>query len=1063
MPRFAVVLILTLVVFPPVPAADAAPEAEEDPFAALRFRHLGPIGNRVSAVAGVPGVPGTYFAGAASGGIFRTLDGGVHWEPVFDDTPASSIGALAVAPSDPNVVWAGTGESFIRSNVSIGDGVYRSTDGGSTWEHAGLVESGRIGRIAIHPRKPDIVFAAALGHSYGPQRERGLYRTQDGGWNWEQVLFVDEDTGAIDVVIDPNNPRVVFAAMWEFEMRTSGRTSGGPGSGIWVSRDGGDNWKRLEGRGLPPSPLGKIGLAMSPDDSKRIYALIEVSSNRDFAPVDDEAGVLWRSDNGGRSWQLVNSDNTLTQRPLYYTRMAVAPDDADEVTFMAVEQSISHDGGHSIEPQNSGYDHHDIWIDPLDPDRRITGHDGGVSLTINRGESWFRPQLPIAQIYHVATDDRIPYNVYGNRQDGPSAMGPSNTLSFGPIPVGAWRTIGGCEVGFARPDPADPSLVWSGCYDGLLELHDLDNGHSRQVSVWPLAIESWAAADLDYRIQWTAPLAVSPHGPAVYYGSQYVHRSVDHGQSWEIVSPDLTTADPELMRRTGGLTLDDAGPTIAPVVFSIAESPLEPGVIWAGTNDGLVHISRDDGESWSDVTAGLDVPPLGTISNVEPSRHQTGRAYLTVDRHQEGDTSTWVFRTDDYGATWTSLRGDLPQNVFAYAHCVREDPQRPGMLYLGTENALWVSFDDGRSWRELGAGLPPAPVHWMEIQQRFDDLVVATYGRGIWVLDDLSALREWDRAIEAGEPRLFAPRAAFRFRRRAPEWQEYHNEAAGENPAPGATLHYWLPTGIGGEVAIRILDLEGREVRTLSGLDGGGGLHRQVWNLYEERTTEVRLRTPPDEASHVQLPDTGWRPLSDGGRFGVLAPPGDYELELRIDGEVVSTSRLRVARDPHSSGDEASLAEQQEVVRELREWIDEAASMINAIESARQQLGELRDRWQGVPDARWSEELESRAAGLEKDLRALEGRFFDLRLSGARQDTLRWPRLLYARLGYLARGIQQVDLAPTEAQYGVHRLLGERMADARLEWQRLRDESIVDFNEAAAAAGVRAIAPAPEE
>lgn len=1054
--------------------------AADDPFAELEFRHIGPIGNRVSAVTGVAGDPRSYYAGAASGGIFKTIDGGATWQPIFDDMAVSSIGSLAVAPSDANVVWAGTGETFIRSNISIGDGIYRSTDAGHSWQHRGLAKTGRIGRIVIHPDDPDVVFAAALGDAYGPQPERGVYRTRDGGESWQQLLTVDENTGAIDIVIDANNPRILFAAMWQLEISTSGRTSGGPGSGLYHSRDGGDSWQQLEGSGLPEPPWGKIGLAMSADDSSRVYALIETSSNQEFAAFDDFQGVLWRSDDGGESWQMVNADNNLTQRPLYYTRAAAAPDNANEITFMAPQQWISYDGGLSSEAQNSGWDHHDIWIDPLDGDRRITGHDGGVSITVNRGQSWLRPQLPNAQMYHVATDNRIPYFVYGNRQDGPTAMGPSNSLSGDTIPVGAWREVGGCEVGFTLPDPEDPNLVWAGCYDGILELYDHRTGQSRNVSVWPRQIESWAAEELDYRIQWTAPLAISPHDHAtVYYGSQYVHRTRDQGQTWQLISPDLTTAAPELMRRTGGLTLDDAGPTIAPTVFAIAESPLEQGVIWAGTNDGQVQVTRDSGESWTNVTATIpNLPVLGTVSNIEPSRHAAGTAYLTVDRHQEGDSATYVFKTKDYGQSWKSVRGDLPQTVFSYAHCVREDPVRPRMLYLGTENALWLSFDDGGHWRELGAGLPPAPVHWLEIQQQFNDLVVATYGRGFWILDDLTALRRWDAAAAKDGPTLFAPRLAYRFLDKEPAWREYQNAASGRNPDDGASLHYFLASESEEPVSLHIRDAEGELVRELDELATSAGLHRVSWNLYQERTTEVKLRTRPGESSRVRLPESGWRRLSDGGRFAIHSAPGLYTVALVIDGGTVASTVLKVLKDPHAAGSESDLENQMRVLRELHSLIEEAAEMVNASEWSRRQLEDLRTAWQALRDEDedlTESELE-RAAGtegqaaaeesidfasaidrLEDQLEALEGVYFDLRLTGAFQDSLRWKRLLYSQLTGLAWSISQTDLPPTASQIAVAEQLRQEMAVVRERWQRLRDEEIPAFNRRAAEEGVGAI------
>ena len=599
----------------------------------------------------------------------------------------------------------------------------------------------------------------------------------------------------------------MYAAAWQIEIRTSGRTSGGPGSGIYRSTDGGDTWTLLEGAGLPAPPLGKIGLAVSADDPDRLYALIETSSNRDFAPSDPFAGVLWRSDDRGDSWRLVSRNLDLITRPLYYTRMAAAPDRADEITFVATRQWVSLDGGRTVATEGfeqPGWDHHDIWIDPLDPDRRIVGHDGGVSVTHDRGRSWYRPQLPIAQMYHVSTDDRVPYFVYGNRQDGPSMRGPSRVLYGGRtagIPVGEWHSVGGCEVGFSMVHRADNDLVWTGCYDGQLELYDLRSGQSRDVSVWPLAIEGSPASELEYRFQWTAPFATSPHDPeAVYAGSQYVHRSRDRGQSWERISPDLTTADPALMRRTGGLTLDDAGPTIAPVVFAIAESPLEPGLIWAGTNDGQVQLTRDGGATWTNVTANLPgLPPLGTVRNIDPSDVDAGAAYVAVDRHQEGDTTPYAFRTNDYGETWTDLAAGLPRGPLGNVHAIREDPEQPGLLFLGAENALHVSFDDGGNWRRLsrrgdgGANLPPAPVHWIEVQERFDDLVVATYGRGIWILDDLTPLREIARGLTDRGPTLLPPRAAYRFRTRGAPMAQPDVPASGTNPPYGALLHYWIP------------------------------------------------------------------------------------------------------------------------------------------------------------------------------------------------------------------------------------------------------------------------------
>jgi len=686
-------------------SAQTVSDVPDDLFSRADFRYVGPVGNRVSAVTGEPGNANVYYIGAASGGVFKSEDGGHSWDPIFDDQPAQSIGAIAVAPSDPNVVWVGTGEAFIRSNVSIGNGVYRSTDGGERWEHMGLPETGRVGRIVIHPTDPDIVFVAAAGHMYGPQEERGLFRTTDGGETWERVLFSGPNSGAIDVVMSPGNPRILFAATWQMQMWTWGRESGGPESGLWTSRDGGDTWVRMEGNGLPRGTLGRIGLGMTPADPDRVFALIETNTNRNFEPIEDHEGTLWRSDNEGRSWSMVNADHTLAQRPLYYSRLAVAPDDADEVHFMSTAHTKSLDGGVSFS-RVSGGDNHDMWIDPLLPERMIVGFDQGVKISTNRGRDWYRPLLPIAQMYHVFTDNKVPYNVYGNRQDGSSSGGPSNTLSGGSIPIGAWKSVGGCESGFSVADTVTNDVVWSGCYEGILDRHELSTGITRTVSVWPDNPEGWAAGDVRYRFQWTFPVHISPHdNETVYAGSQHVHRTTNGGQSWEVISPDLTRNDLSKQQKRGGLTTEDVSPTYASVLFSIAESALEPGLIWTGSNDGLVQVTRNGGETWTDVTPNIpDLPEWGTVGNIEPSRFEAGSAYVTVDFHQLGNTEPYVYKTEDYGASWRSLSDDLPGGVFGYVHVVRS-PSRTGLLADRTTALQRPGRGDVRT-RLLDSGRP---------------------------------------------------------------------------------------------------------------------------------------------------------------------------------------------------------------------------------------------------------------------------------------------------------------------------------------------------------------------
>lgn len=1044
-------------VSPAIAQRTAAPAIDEQFFDELPYRHIGPVGNRVSAVAGVPGNPNLIYFGAASGGVFKSTDGGIHWTPVFDGMPAAAIGSLAIAPSDPNIIWAGTGEPFIRSNISVGNGIYKSVDAGKTWTHMGLEATGRLARIVIHPTNPDIVLAAAMGHLYGPQQERGVYKTTDGGKTWSRVLFVDENTGASDLVMDPNNPRILFAGTWQMQIWTWGRQSGGPGGGLYKSTDGGDTWTKLAGHGLPTPPLGKIGLAMTPRDSNRVYALIETNSNREFAKLDQHQGVLWRSDDAGETWRMVNADHTLVQRPNYYTRMAVAPDDADELHFMATQHSVSLDGGATITRGSAGGDNHDIWIDPKLPDRILVGNDGGISISLTRGQSWYRPRLPIAQMYHVFTDHEIPYNVMGNRQDGNSQRGPSNSLTGGDIPIGAWHSVGGCESGFSVPDPVDPNIIWSGCYEGILDRYDARTGHSRTVSVWPDNPEGWPAGELKYRFQWTFPIAISPFDhETVYVGSQHVHKTTNGGQTWTVISPDLTTNDKSKQQKMGGLTPDDASPTYAAVLFAIAESPIEQGVIWAGSNDGVIHVTRDAGVAWTNVTPNIpNLPPWGTFSNIEPSRHARGTAYVTVDLHQVNDPNPYVYKTTDYGRTWRSLAADLPRHILSYAHVVREDPTRPGLLYLGTENALHVSFDDGASWQPLQANLPHAPVHWLTIQEHFNDLVVATYGRGFWIMDDITPLQQLTPAIlDADAPHLFAPRPAYRFRTREPSQAQPDDPGAGANPRYGASIAYYLKAAPKGDVKISILDAAGTTVRSIDAprdddapeVDGRKpwktGLVRVHWDLQHERSKEARLLTKPDEHAHVEIPERGWRSMTEGGRVAPLAAPGTYTVQLLVGDETLERP-LEVRKDPRSAGTDAHVTEQVALLLQIRDEVDAVVDLVNEIESVRRQIGDISGLVRGHDAA---EVVTKAGRALDDKLKALEHYLFDLRLTNARQDTLRWPRRLYAKLTSLAGYIGGSDFPPTDQQLEVHALYQQQLKEYQAGMAALRGGEIAAFN-----------------
>ena len=1030
----------------PVGSAQEVPSGldQPGPLTGLDYRHVGPVGNRVSAVAGEAGNPNVYYVGAASGGVFKSEDGGHSWRPIFDNQPAQSIGALAVAPSDPNVIWVGSGESFIRSNVSIGNGVYRSVDGGESWEHVGLAASGRIGRIAVHPDDPHTVWVAALGHLYGPQNDdQGLYRTVDNGETWELVLDPGPNAGAVDVVLAADDPHTLFAASWEMRIWPWGRESGGPASALWMSRDGGDGWERLEGSGLPGGTLGRIGLAVTPADPLRVYALIETNTNNEYRPLVDHEGTLWRSDDGGESWSMVNADHSLAQRPLYYSRMAVAPDDPDEVHFMSTLHVRSLDGGRNVTVLGGG-DNHDMWIDPLDPSRMIVGNDQGIRISTTRGRNWYSPFLPIAQMYHVFTDNAVPYNLYGNRQDGPSAGGPSNTLTGGAIPIGAWSSVGGCESGFAVPDTVTNDVVWSGCFEGILGRHDLSTGTTRTVSVWPDNPEGWAARDLRYRFNWTFPIHISPHdNETVYVGSQHVHRTRDGGQSWDVVSPDLTLDDEARQLKSGGLTFEDVSPTYYSVLFAIAESPLEPGVIWAGSNDGLVHVTRDGGGSWTEVTPRLSgLPPDGTISNIEPSRHDPGKVYLAVDRHQMGDTNPYIYRTDDGGESWIAIGGGVPTSVFAYAHVVREDPVRPGLLYLGTENGIYASWDDGMSWHSLQGDLPRAPVHWLTVQPHFRDLVVGTYGRGFWIADDVGALQQATDSSLEKPIHLFEPRPAYRFLPRASANSQPGDPAAGANPEYGAPLDFHVAGEVASEdlVSLEIWNENGFPVRTATIARLRSGMNRWYWDLRHNGSKRPTLRTPPLEHSHVELEGNGTRSIPDGGVIRPLALPGRYRVRVTLDGSFDEVW-LEVRQDPASNASLEAMAAQLDFHLELREMSDSVAALIDRIEQTRLQLSQLDDRLQPG-------EVLSEAARVGQMLVDLEMQLFDLRLTGglSRQDAIRFPRRLYAKLSSLASYSSGTDDAPTDQALEVMAVYAETLTSLLAAWSRIETEELGALN-----------------
>jgi len=987
-------------------AAQSAPASS--PFAGLSYRNIGPAaGGRLTRAVGIPGDPSTYYAATASGGVWKSTDGGHIWRPIFDDQPISSIGAIAVAPSDPNVIYVGAGEANIRGNVAAGNGIYVSRDAGKSWTHAWKQE-GQIGTMAVHPSNADIAFAAVLGHAFGPNPERGVYRTTDGGKTWVQVLKRDANTGASDVAIDRTNPRVIFAGFWQARRFPWDLQSGGPGSSLWVSRDGGDSWTQLTGKGLPDGIWGKVGVAVAPSHGERVYALIEADS-----------GGLFRSDDGGGAWTRINRDRALRQRAWYYTTLTVDPTNPDRVWFPQVPLLKSIDGGKTI-TYLKGYHHgdfHDVWIDPLNPRRIIAADDGGPEISLDGGESWRLPRLPISQFYHVSVDSRTPYHVAGAMQDLGTAQCPSHSLYSGGIAPSDCHYVGGGEAGHVVSDPSDPDIVYAGEYLGIWTRYDHRTGETRNVSRWPENPSGWGGAQMRYRFQWTAGAAVSPHDPkVVYHAAQMLFRSTDGGQTWATLTGDLTRNDTTKQRWTGGpITGDGTGVETYGTIFAVAESPAQAGVIWAGTDDGLVHLSRDNGATWTNVTAAMPgFPEWGTVSLIEPSPHDAGTAYVVVDRHRLDDMKPYLYRTADFGKSWKRLDAGLAQDV--YLHAMREDPEKRGQLYLGTERGVMLSADDGATWQSLKLNMPTVAVHDLVVKD--NNLVVGTHGRSIWILDDLTPIRTHSAEIAAKPLHIYAVPAATQWHYRS----GHGRENAGPNPPRGVTFSYRLKAKPTGQVTLQVLDGRGTVIRTLSSepeppigaseyevlegepkgaLAADSGLHRASWDFAHRGADRIR-NGKIDSGDPSQGPQ---------------AVPGMYTLRL-IAGRDTVTATAEVRADPRDATSQADREAQLAFALEVRDQISRVTLLVERLQRLQAQLAARIDALGGRPEA---EALVTAARAARTRARALEAKLhnpdaeitYDIlaQKGGAR---------VYSRLSPLLNWASDGSGAPTQGMRDVY-------------------------------------------
>jgi photosystem II stability/assembly factor-like uncharacterized protein len=1106
--NFTFVLLLSLLITPAfaqkkktvvpleskAPAAQAATETSsaaaqdeegepKSPWKALNYRLVGPFrGGRVVAVSGVVGQDNVYYFGAVAGGVWKTTNGGINWTPLFDKLKSASpaIGAIAVSESDPNVIYVGTGEACIRGNIVGGNGVYKSIDAGKTWSFAGLADTHAIGRLIVSPKNPDVAFVAALGHPFAENEERGIFRTRDGGKTWEKVLYKDAKTGGIDVTFDPNNPNIVFAALWQAKRTPWSLDSGGPGSGLYRSADGGTTWKEIKEHGFPEGIKGRIGVTVS-----------GASPNRVWAVVENEKGGIYRSDDGGETWHLLTDDHRFRQRAWYYSHIFADPKSADTVYILNTSAYRSNDGGKTFTPLHAPHgDNHALWIDPTNPKRLINGNDGGATISTDGGQSWTTLyNQPTAQFYHVTTDNRFPYYMYGAQQDN-STVGIASASPEGGIDRANWYNVGGGESGYIAPDPTDPEIVYAGSYGGEITRYDHRTGETLGVNPWPVNPIGWAAADVKHRFQWTEPIVFSPHDPkTLYFAGEVLFKTTDGGMGWNIISPDLTRNDKQKQQASGGpITKDNTGVEVYDTIFSVVESPVQKDLIWVGTDDGLVHITRDAGQHWENVTP-KSIPDWGTVSMIEASPTKAGTAYIAVERHKLDDFAPYIFKTIDFGQTWNALVNGLPSGN--YVHAVRVDPTRDNLLFAGTEAGVYVSFDDGSHWQSLQLNLPPSPVNDLIIKN--NDLVVATHGRSFWVLDNISPLRQYIDSIAQQNAYLFTPAPA----NHTVFSSSFFGGGAntGKNPPAGAVIDYWLKTSLkkpddskkttdsdsaaaaatekedagkkdgdfseAPKISLDVLDSSGRVIRHYPKKEekgdeaeeegagpGGGkaaplpteaGLNRFVWDLHYEGATAV---------PHA--------PLWGGSTKGPEALPGAYQVRLTFLGKTY-TAPLQIEPDPRLKVTQADLQKQFDLLVKIREKVSETDDTINQIRDLREQINTIDKRLKGDPRART---VADAGKSLEKRMTEVEEALIQTKAKSG-QDVLNFPIRLNNQLVALGGVVDSAASAPTRQSYEVFDMLAQSADEQLAKWKTIVATDVKAYNDTVKQQDIPALIPKP--
>ncbi|GAA4309585.1 hypothetical protein GCM10023115_35490 [Pontixanthobacter gangjinensis] len=992
----------------------SAQNYDEKIYDALEYRLIGPFrGGRSAAVTGVPNKPNLYYFGAAGGGVWKTENGGRSWENISDGYFGGSIGAIEVAKSDPNVIYVGGGEKTVRGNVSSGYGVWKTEDAGKTWQRAGLEKSRHVPRLVTHPKDFNTVYAAVLGNIYKPTEERGVYKSIDGGKNWKKVLFSNTQAGAVDLIMDPNNPRILYASTWKVQRTPYSLSSGGEGSALWKSTDSGETWKEISNnKGFAKDTLGIIGVTVSPANSDRVWAIVENKEN----------GGIYRSDDGGETWEHINDDRSLRQRAWYYTRIYADPKDEDVVYVLNVNYHKSTDGGKTFESDRAPHgDHHDLWIAPNDPERMIMGDDGGAQVTYDGGETWSTyHNQPTAQFYRVTTDNAFPYRIYAAQQDN-STVRIRHRTKGGNIDEDDWESTAGGESAHIAVDPENSDIVYGGSYDGFLTRYNHETGTVRSVSVWPDNPMGHGAEDLKYRFQWNFPIFFSPHDPdKLYTASNHLHMTTNEGEIWEEISPDLTRNDKSKQKSSGGpITQDNTSVEYYSTIFAAAESPVKEGVLWTGSDDGLIHVSKDGGENWENVTP-KGMPEWMMINSVEPSSFDAGTVYVAGTRYKLGDFTPYLYKTSDYGKSWKMITDGIPSEHFT--RVLREDPQQKGLLYAGTETGMYISFDDGATWKPFQLNLPIVPVTDLAIKN--NNLIVATQGRSLWILDDLSLMHQLPKA-DKDSNLLFKPKDSYRM-----DGSSSESKTAGTNHPSGVVTYFYLKDPKDKKVKLSYLDRSNDTIQSFSTTDEkhklevSEGANKHIWDMRGEGAEEL-------EGMIL------WWASTEAPQ----AVPGEYKVVLEVDDEVLKEN-FKILPDENAETDIAGMQKQYDFISSVNATVDKAHKSIRKMRKVDAQLKDFQKQYKGKEGV---ETLLEKAEKLSEQLSEIENALYQTK-NRSNQDPLNFPIKLTNKLAHLNSLVGMDDFPPTTQDIEVKNMLTAKINTELNKFDELLENEIREFN-----------------